>query len=110
MAEILDVTDASFEEDVVKSELPVLVDFWAEWCAPCRRLSPVVAQLAAEYDGKLRVAKVDVDANPEIAAKLSIRAMPTLLFFKGGEVKGSLVGPAPEKSAIAPQIDELLSV
>ncbi len=110
MAEILDVTDASFEEDVVKSDLPVLVDFWAEWCAPCHRLSPVIAQLAAEYDGKLRVAKVDVDANPEIAAKLSVRAMPTLLFFKGGEVKGSLVGPPAEKSAIAPQIDELLSV
>ena len=107
MAEILDVTDADFESTVLNSEIPVLVDFWAEWCAPCHRLSPVIAELASDYDGRLRVAKIDVDANPSVTAKLSIRAMPTLLFFKDGEVAGSLVGAHP-KDKIAAEIDQLI--
>jgi thioredoxin 1 len=107
VTEILDVTDATFEDEVLQSDRPVLVDFWAEWCAPCRRLAPVIAEIASEYDGRLRVAKVDVDANPNITSNLSIRAMPTLLLFKAGKVANSLVGAHP-KDKITEQIDQLL--
>ena len=89
MAKILDVTDATFEASVLKSDVPVLVDFWAEWCAPCRQLAPTVKELAEEYGEKLRVVKVDVDANPGTAAKMQVRAMPTLLVIKGGAVVGA---------------------
>jgi thioredoxin 1 len=95
VAKILDVTDATFEADVLKSELPVLVDFWAEWCAPCRRLAPKVKELAEEFGAKLRVVKVDTDANPKTAARMQVRAMPTVLLLKGGNVVGQLVGAAP---------------
>jgi thioredoxin 1 len=95
VAKILDVTDATFEADVLKSDLPVLVDFWAEWCAPCRRIAPVIKELAEEYGEKLRVVKVDTDANPKTAARMQVRAMPTLLVLKGGSVVGQLVGAAP---------------
>ena len=96
MAKILDVTDATFEADVLKSELPVLVDFWAEWCAPCRRLAPKVKELAEEFGEKLRVVKIDTDANPRTAAQMQVRAMPTLLVIKGGVVVGQLVGDHPK--------------
>ena len=96
MTKSLDVSDATFEDEVLKSEQPVLIDFWAEWCAPCRQLAPVIKELADEYGDQLRVAKMDADANTETAAKLQIRALPTLLFIKGGEVKGSLVGNQPK--------------
>ena len=92
MTRILDVTDDTFEASVLKSDLPVLVDFWAEWCAPCRQLAPTIKELAEEYGEKLRVVKVDVDANPRTAAKMQVRAMPTLLVIKGGAVVGQLVG------------------
>ncbi len=108
MAQILDVTDATFEDEVLKSETPVLVDFWAEWCAPCRQLAPTLKDLAGEYDGKLRVVKIDVDANPTITAKLDVRAMPTLLFFKNGQVRGQLVGNQP-RSKLVDQIDRVLA-
>ncbi len=107
MTKILDVTDATFEDEVLKSVQPVLVDFWAEWCAPCRQLAPVIKELADEYGDQLRVAKMDADANTETAAKLQIRALPTLLFIKGGEIKGSLVGNQP-KTKIQEQIEALL--
>ncbi len=107
MAKILDVTDGTFEEQVLKSEQPVLIDFWAEWCAPCRQLAPVVKQLADEYGDRLRVAKVDADANTEIASKLQIRALPTLLFIKDGQVKASLVGNQP-KAKIQEKIEAVL--
>jgi thioredoxin 1 len=97
VAKILDVTDATFEADVLKSELPVLVDFWAEWCAPCRRLAPKVKELAEEFGAKLRVVKVDTDANPRIAAQMQVRAMPTLLVIKNGAVVGQLVGDQPKE-------------
>jgi thioredoxin 1 len=96
VAKILDVTDDTFEADVLKSETPVLIDFWAEWCAPCRRLSPKIKELAEEYGAKLRVVKIDVDANPKISARLQVRAMPTLLMIKGGAVVGQLVGDQPK--------------
>jgi len=96
VAKILDVTDATFEADVLKSDLPVLVDFWAEWCAPCRRLAPKVKELAEEFGSKLRVVKLDVDANPRTAAQMQVRAMPTLLVIKNGTVVGQLVGDQPK--------------
>lgn len=105
--EIIDVTDATFEDEVLKSEKPVLVDFWAEWCAPCRALAPVIKELAVEYGDRLRVAKMDVDANPSTTAKLSIRAMPTLLFIKNGQVADSLVGAHPKRK-LSEHIDQLL--
>ena len=108
MAQILDVTDATFEDEVLKSETPVLVDFWAEWCAPCRQLAPTLKDLAGEYDGKLRVVKIDVDSNQAITAKLDVRAMPTLLFFKNGQVRAQLVGNQP-RSKLVNEIDQLLA-
>jgi thioredoxin 1 len=107
-SEVLDVTQANFDEKVLQSPIPVLVDFWAEWCGPCRQLAPVIKQLASEYQGKLRVAKVDADANPELAAKFQVRALPTLLFIKAGAVAGSLVGNQP-KATLARHIDTVLA-
>ncbi len=106
MATISDVTDASFEEEVLKSDQPVLVDFWAEWCAPCRMLAPLVKEIAEEFDGKIRVVKMDIDANPETAAKFSIRSIPTILFFRNGQVADQLVGAVP-KDRIVQKVESL---
>jgi thioredoxin 1 len=107
VAKILDVTDATFEADVLKSDVPVLVDFWAEWCAPCRRLAPKVKELAEEFGAKLRVVKLDVDANPRVASQMQVRAMPTLLVIKNGAVVGQLVGDQPKdkiKAMLTPAV------
>ncbi len=107
MAEILDVTEATFDEHVMGSENLVLVDFWAEWCAPCRQLSPTLKALASEYADRIRVAKVDADASPQLAARYNVRALPTVLFVKDGQVAGSLVGNQP-KATLTKQIEEIL--
>ena len=107
MGKILEVTDATFEQEVLKNEGPVLIDFWAEWCAPCRQLAPTIKELAEEYGDKLRVVKVDVDANPKTASQMQIRAMPTLLVVKNGAVVGQLVGAQAKdkiKQLIAPAL------
>ncbi len=101
------IGSGNFEEEVVKSNLPVLVDFWASWCAPCRMIAPVVEELAKEYDGKLKVAKVDVDANQDIAGALGIMSIPTLLIFNGGKVADQLVGAVP-KSMLVDKIERVL--
>ena len=94
------VTDKTFDQEVLKSKEPVLVDFFAEWCGPCKAMAPALDQVAAEMKGKLKVVKVDVDQNPGITAKYAIRAMPTLLVFKGGQVVGTNVGALVQKKKL----------
>ena len=89
---VLEVSNDNFESEVVNSEKPVLVDFWAEWCGPCKQIAPVVEEIAGEHSDKLKVCKIDVDANRETAVQFGIRSIPTLLIFKNGEVAGSQIG------------------
>jgi len=104
----LQITDANFEELVLKSDKPVLVDFWAEWCGPCRVVGPIVEELSIDYDGKAVVGKVDVDSNPEISMKFGIRDIPTLLVFKNGQVVDKQVG-AVAKNVLAKKLDAQLA-
>lgn len=101
----LEITDAQFETEVLKSPEPVLVDFWATWCGPCRAVAPVVDELAVEYAGKMKVGKVDVDQNQQVAANYGIQSIPTLLIFKGGEVVERITGAYP-KNVLKQYIDK----
>jgi thioredoxin 1 len=94
----LEVNDSNFEEVVVKSDIPVLVDFWAEWCGPCRMIAPIIEEIAEQYKGKALVVKCDVDSSPNVAAKYSIRNIPTVLFFKEGKIADKQVGAVPKNS------------
>ena len=107
MAELLEITEKNFDENVLSSDVPVLIDFWAVWCGPCKMVAPIVKELAAEYAGKLKVGKCDVDANQSIAITYGIRSIPTLLVFKDGEVKQQIIGALP-KHVIKSKIDEVL--
>ena len=97
---LMNVTDANFAEEVIGSELPVLVDFWAVWCGPCRMVAPFVEQIAQEYSDQLKVAKLNVDENQGIPAKYGIMSIPTLLLFKGGELKETIVGALPKDKIV----------
>ncbi len=104
MSEILHITDDSFEDDVLKSDVPVLVDYWAEWCGPCKVIAPVLIEIADEYDGKMKICKLDIDENEATPPKYGIRGIPTLMLFKDGNVEATKVG-ALSKSQLTAFLD-----
>lgn len=100
---LLTITDANFDAEVLKSSTPVLIDFWAQWCAPCRAIGPIVEALAKDYAGKVKVGKVNIDENPKVPTQYDVRSIPTLLVFKEGKVIGQIVGAVPR-----PKIEDLV--
>jgi thioredoxin 1 len=104
---IVKLNKANFEQEVLKSALPVVVDFWAEWCGPCKQVAPVLDELAGEYDNRVRIGKVNIEEDQELAAEYGVRAIPTFLLFKGGEVAGQIVGMVSKRDLKA-QFDKLI--
>jgi thioredoxin 1 len=108
MAKPVEVTDATFESEVLKSDIPVLVDFWAAWCGPCKIIAPVLIELAEEYDGRVKIAKLDVDNNNATPAQFRIMSIPSLLFFKGGEKVDQIIGAFPKQHFVE-RIEQVLA-
>jgi len=104
---VIEVSDQTFEDEVIKSTSPVLIDLWAPWCAPCRIVSPLVDKLAERYDGRFKFCRLNIDESPQIAARYRIMAMPTLMFFQSGKVVNTVIGAVSER-ALQPKIEELL--
>ncbi len=104
---LVEITDANFEEEVLKSDLPVIIDMWAVWCGPCRLIAPIMEEFATEYDGRLKVGKLDVDVNQQTAIKYGVRSIPTVLFFKNGELKDVVIGAAP-RQVFKEKVEKLL--
>jgi thioredoxin 1 len=100
VANVLQVTDATFDGEVLKADVPVLIDFWAPWCGPCKAIAPVVEQLSEEYSGRLKVVKMNVDENPETPSRYGVRGIPNLIVFKGGQVRDQIVGAVPKAQLV----------
>jgi thioredoxin 1 len=101
-------TDANFDAEVLKSEVPVVVDFWATWCGPCRMIAPIMEELAGQYEGKVKIGKLDVDENQQVAIKYGVRSIPTVLILKGGEIKDTIIGAVP-KGTFVEKIEKILN-
>ena len=103
----VEITDDNFETEVIKSDKPVLIDFWAVWCGPCKLIAPIVEELSTEYEGKVKIGKLDVDSNQQTSIKFGVRSIPTLLLFKDGNLKDTIIGAVP-KSKIVEKLDAVL--
>jgi len=108
VAKVHEIGDGSFEQEVLRSDIPVLIDFWAPWCGPCKAIAPVVEELAGEYQGRLKVVKLNVDDNPQTPSRFGVRGIPNLILFKGGEVADQIVGAVP-KAHLIRAIDRVLT-
>ena len=104
---LVTITDDNFEEEVIKSDKPVLIDFWAIWCGPCRIIAPIVEEMAKEYDGKVKIGKLDVDSNQQSSIKYGVRSIPTILLFNNGEIKETIIGAVP-KAQIVQKLEALI--